>query len=58
MAIWLKRLELILKFPIGLMLYLLSPSIRAAVRRKLRGANDTLHSGETVVVVLNNEVIE
>lgn len=46
----------VVKFPfyliIGTILLLFSPSFRAIVRAKLRGANDPVKAGENVIAVL------
>jgi len=47
-------LEMCIKLPLGLLLYLFSKQFRALVKAKMRGSNEPMQAGEEVLVVLQS----
>ncbi len=55
MTFILGKVKFLINLVLGLLLFILSPSFRATVRAKLRGADDPVHAGEEVIAVLRND---
>lgn len=47
-----KKIKLVINTILGLFLYVVSPSFRATIRAKSRGANEPVATGETVIAVI------